>query len=780
MRQITNLIVLLCFYILGHAQQMTQVIRGTITDTDTKTPLYGVTIQLLDSEQQIGAITDQNGNFRIDPVPVGRVSFRVSYLGYEERVYSNVLVGSAKEIVLAIELTESVDKLDEIVIRGGEDKSVVQNEMAMVSARSFSVDETQRYAGAINDPARMVSAFAGVNTDAQGNNDIVVRGNSPMGVLWRMEGVEIPNPNHFANDGASGGPISALSSNMLANSDFLTGAFSPEYGNALSGVFDIRLKKGNNEKRQYTIGLSTLGVDLAAEGPLSKKNTGSYLINYRYSTLDLLARTGVLDFGGVPRYQDLSFKIWTPISASHHLTTFGLLGSYGIRSNTTAPEDDDLIVSEEEFTGGLGTVGLSHLYLVSQRAYWKNTVAVSGTKIGGGWSIPDETETFFTVYDAIFRNSSLTMMSSFNYKVNAKHKLEVGGIHKLLGYRLDADEYNFEDDVLEKILDDQGSSSYSQLFSTWKYRISRSLDMVGGIHYLRFNLNGQHSLEPRLSLKLKLEGNKNFSIGYGRHSKLQSLTMYLAKVEDENGQLTNNKGLGLAKADHFILGYDQMLGQNTYMKVEAYYQSLFNIPIEDVAGSTYSILNISEDFPRRVLTNQGKGRNYGLEFTVERYFSQGFYYLTTLSLYKSLYTSQDGVERSTTFDGNYTFNFLSGKEFNVGASTKNKVLFINTKIALAGPRKYTPIDFEASNELGDIVRDETMPFSKKGDVIFKADLAFGIRRNKARSRTEWKFDIQNITNHNALVDEYYEPVTGSRIRGDQLPLLPTISYKIEF
>ena len=129
----------------------------------------------------------------------------------------------------------------------------------------------KRYAGAIDDPARMVSAFAGVNGNAEGDNDIVVRGNSPRGILWRLEGVEIPNPNHFASEGATGGPINALNSNMLGNSDFYTGAFAPEYGNALSGVFDMKLRNGNNEQREYSATLSVLGTDLTAEGPFKER-----------------------------------------------------------------------------------------------------------------------------------------------------------------------------------------------------------------------------------------------------------------------------------------------------------------------------------------------------------------------------------------------------------------------------------------------------------------------------------------------------------------------------
>lgn len=245
-------IFLLNTLLVSYAFAQTQVIRGTIVDTDSKSPLIGATVQVINHDPLIGSSTDLEGNFRLKEVPYGRVDLLVQSVGYEQKVIPNVLVTAAKEVILSVEMSESIEKLQEVIVTAQKDKTEVLNEMALVSARTFSVEETQRYAGSFNDPARLVASFAGVNSNAEGNNDIVVRGNSPKGILWRLEGVEIPNPNHFAQEGSTGGPINALNSNMLANSDFMTGAFAPEYGNALSGVFDMKYKKGNNQTREYT------------------------------------------------------------------------------------------------------------------------------------------------------------------------------------------------------------------------------------------------------------------------------------------------------------------------------------------------------------------------------------------------------------------------------------------------------------------------------------------------------------------------------------------------
>jgi hypothetical protein len=259
----------------SQAQQITQNIRGKIVDQDSQMPLIGATVLVAGSNPMIGSVTDADGNFRLTGVPIGRVTLKVTFMGYEERTIPNLLIGSAKEEILSITLAESVNTLEEVVITGDQPKGEVLNEMAMISAHTFSVEETQRYAGSFDDPARMVVAFAGVNGDAEGNNDIIVRGNSSKGILWRLEGIAIPNPNHFAGEGTTGGPINALSSKMLSNSDFFTGAFAAEYGDATSGVFDMKLKSGNNEQREYTASLSTLGLDMTAEGPFKNGKRGS-------------------------------------------------------------------------------------------------------------------------------------------------------------------------------------------------------------------------------------------------------------------------------------------------------------------------------------------------------------------------------------------------------------------------------------------------------------------------------------------------------------------------
>src|SRR6187401_1219128 len=246
--------------------QYSQQFRGTVTDQVLQQPLAGATVTINPLGKSV--ITDDAGVFRFNNIPVGSYRITISYSGFKEEVLENIAVNSGKETVVNVSLEAIIHTEAAVVIKAGSKKNKPLNDMSAVSARAFTVEETQKYAAAVNDPLRMATGFAGVFAADDGNNSIIIRGNAPTGLLWKMEGVDIPNPNHFGTPGNSGGGISILSSQLLSNSDFVTAAFAAEYGNALSGVFDLRLRKGNNEKKEYTVQAGLLGLNAAAEGPL--------------------------------------------------------------------------------------------------------------------------------------------------------------------------------------------------------------------------------------------------------------------------------------------------------------------------------------------------------------------------------------------------------------------------------------------------------------------------------------------------------------------------------
>lgn len=761
---------------VGLAQ--TQTIRGKVIDIDTQMPLPGTNVVILNSS--FGTITDEDGEFRLDGIPLGRVNIKVSFIGYEDKFLSNVLLSISREVILDIQMTEALNKLEEVAITHHNGFKPL-NEMAVVSARTFSVEETKRYAGAIDDPARMVSAFAGVNNNPEGNNDIIVRGNSPRGVLWRLEGVEIPNPNHFADEGATGGPINALNSSMLGNSDFYTGAFAPEYGNVLSGVFDMNLRKGNNEKREYSASLSTLGLDLTAEGPFAKNYRGSYLANYRYSSLALLDAAGILDFDGVPKYQDLSFKLALPLNRSHTIDIFGLGGISSINTNETDPEDEDKVLAKADLNLNLGVLGIGHTYLINSKTYLENKFTATHSGRRGTYNMLNSNDEFFRVSDVDFSKDALLLSSTLHYKSNARSKLKFGFIQTWLNFSIEDDEWNFDRQLTETVLSESDGTSRFQAFTEWKYRFGEDLTMIGGLHYLRFALNGSSSIEPRLAAQWELDDKQRLNAGFGLHSRLETVSIYLSKQYDDNGAYTTpNIDLSPSRAAHYVMGYSYDIGSNTMFKSEVYYQRLFDIPIENDPTSYFSMLNSSQGLTNRSLVNEGTGTNYGLELTLEQYLVKGFYYLSTVSLYKSTFEAKDGVVRNTAFDGNYVFNALAGKEFKIGSGKKDRTFYVNAKVALIGARPYTPVDLEASLAAGEEVLHDDRAFGVRGDEVIKIDLAIGLRRNWKNVSTEWKIDIQNLTNNKAVINQYFSRTTQSLVNSYQLPILPTLSYRVTF
>jgi hypothetical protein len=783
-KTINTILVLLLFSnaIAIEKNMQMQTIRGQVIDQDSKSPLVGANIIIINSDPLLGTSSDADGYFRIDNVHVGRVDLKITCIGYEYKVIPNILVGSGKEIVLEIELKESLIKLEDVIITANGHKSEPLNEMAIVSAKAFSVEETKRYAGSFNDPARMVSGYAGVTGDAMGNNDIVVRGNSPKGILWKLDGMDIPNPNHFSNEGSTGGPINALNSTMLSNSDFFSGAFAPEYGNAYSGVFDMKLRNGNNEKREYSASIGFIGMEATAEGPFSKNYSGSYLINYRYSSLDLLDKAGLVDYYGVPKYQDVSFKFHLPTQKAG---TFQILGFGGISSifqEDFAEENEDSLTRTSDFGADVGFAAIKHTYPINNNTFFTSYISATGTRNANDYNKQNNTGSWYLAYYDEFVNTALRASTQINSKLNAHHRIKAGVIYSDLGYNMFAKEDMLGTGNFNTELDVDGRAGLIQSYLNWKYRINEDLTLVTGVHYMHFLLNKSNSIEPRIGLDWRFAPKQSLSFGYGIHSKVESISMYYATVEDaSSGNITTpNKDLGLSKSMHYVLGYTNRISKNINLKTELYYQYLYDLAVENNPNSMFALNNIRGGYTNRDLVNEGTGYNYGLELTLERFYANNYYFLITGSLYDSKIKALDGELRNSRFNGNYAGNVLFGKEWKVGKASKNKTVGFNTKVSYIGGHRYTPVDLQASINAGYQVDQEDQYFAKKADDIFILNLALTYRRNREKTTHEMKLDFQNATNNQAIVVEYYDDIKQEIEYGYQLPIFPTIIYTIEF
>jgi hypothetical protein len=650
--------------------------------------------------------------------------------------------------------------------------------MSLLSSHTFTVEETKRFAGSFNDPARMVSAFAGVTGGGSPNNDIIVRGNSPKGILWRLEGVEIPNPNHFGNEGFTGGPINALNSNMLANSDFMTGAFSPEYGNAASGVFDIKLRNGNNQNREYSFGIGALGIDATAEGPFRENSNASFLANYRYSSLGLLDNLNIIKFQGIPKYQDGSFKLYLPTKKYGIFSVFGL---GGISSITEVNKDEnDQINSEARFNANLGVIGVNQMMPVNTNSYFTNSLSISTN--GNGISVNFfDTENVSPPSEERLQRTSFRISSIYNTKINNRHFVKAGAIYALNQFDFREHYYSTIRNRMESLYDQQGTADLAQGFATWKYRINENLTMVSGLHFMHFLLNNSSSVEPRAAINYKLDDKQSVNIGYGKHSKLEPLTTYFTNTFNAEDQVTDiNKNLSLSKAHHYVVGYKNLIGSNLLLKAEAYYQFLYNVPVENNINGKFSMINSPGWNTTRELVNAGEGRNYGLEFTLEKFLSQGYFFLLTTSVFQSEYKNLDNVWRNTQFNGNYIGNALFGKEYTFGKPSSMKTIGLSGRVTYAGGHRYIPVDLEESIKKGHQVRDESHGYSAKADDFFTANMVLYYRKDRKKTTHEIRLDVQNVTAHKARLSDFYVPTTETIDYQRQLPILPVIFYKVDF
>lgn len=781
-----TLIPAFCMLIAGShalkAQSLTQTVRGKILDEDTRMSLPGANIVVLETANFLGTSSNNDGSFRIDNVPVGRISLAVTFIGYEDRIVSNLLVTSGKELVLEISLKESLVMMDAITVKAGKDKSEVANEMALISARGFTVEETKRYAGSFNDPARMVSAYAGADSDPSGNNSIIVRGNSPKGIQWRLEGIDIPNPNHFSDEGATGGPINVLNSQMLTDSEFYTGAFPAEFGNALSGVFDMKLRKGNNEKQEYSFSIGILGTDATIEGPFSKKSDASYLVNYRYSTLSLLNNLGLVDFNGIPKYQDISFKVHVPTQNMGVFSIFGLGGKSNITEELFDEEPSERLLLRGYYKSNVGVAGITQYLPLGNKTFFQNSFTVSQNGSGYNGLQPDSQNDLFQTMDFNLNRNSIKALSTLHHKVNARHNIQTGLIYTHHTFSFLNSYFQEETSLTITDQDMKGDADHYQGFVSWKYRPTNNISMVSGLHAQKVSMNSEVSVEPRLSARWQFHATQAFTAGFGIHGRMESLPNYYGvSIAEDGTTYMPNRNIGFSKARHYVLGYENKLSNNLFMKAEAYYQQLYKIPVENSPGSSYSLINQVEGFTNRELINAGTGTNKGIELTLERFFANNYYFLVTSSLFDSRYTAMDGIERSTLFNSNYVGNMLLGKEFKLHSKNdKNKVLGLNGKISSLGARRFTPINLEESMAKGHTVFYEDQAFSLRGDNVFVVNFAITYRIDNKRLSQELKFDIQNATNNSAMVGQYYNNITRRIESFNQLPLLPVLIYTLHF
>jgi hypothetical protein len=777
----------------------TQTIKGKVTDKASKSGLAGVVVYIPSIGSSASSQTDSSGNFRITDVPVGRYELKANLVGYKSLQLPEIVLNASKVLIVDMEMEEEINTLNEVTVSSGNEAK--SNDLLEISSRTFTIEQTQRFAAGFFDPARLVNAFPGVAMASDDGNGVVVRGNSPQGVQWRIEGVDIVNPNHFPNAGTlgdrvsqSGGGVNILSGQVLGNSKFLTGAFASEYGNAIAGVFDLRLRKGNNEKREYTIQAGFTGIDLAAEGPFAKGKKSSYLINARYSTTGLLGLMGVKFGGQLFDYYDVSSNFIFP---TKKLGTFTIFAFGGSSINTFEPETDSTKWKTTgdrtpfNFTTRTGAVGATHSVSLSKNISWHTSMALSGIQ-----SLI-QFDYLAGVYNRIGQSMDKTIYGRYSIhsylqaKVNNRLSLRVGMKYNYLFFDLESKQRlrliilndfwvaSYNQDFDRNVLEKSGNSSLLMPYIELTFKLSDKWKTIAGLHYTYFALNNQHSVDPRAQIQGKISPKYTIEFAYGLHSQIQPLGTYF--ITDPMDGSYINRQLGLSKSHHFGFSNSFAFSSNTKIKAELFYQHLFNIPIGiERPTKTLSILNSTDGLIFYKLANNGTGRNYGLELGIERNIDKGFYYLANVTLYESKYTALDGIERNTRFNGNHIVNLTIGKEFPWNRNGKNRTFGINLRTTWLGGWRATPIDTAQSNAIQTTVYENSKAFTTRQPNYFKTDLRFYIKKQKKNYTRILSLDIQNLTDHQNVNFYYYDTQANKVLAKYQLPFLPVLNYRVEF
>ncbi|MFC2116549.1 carboxypeptidase regulatory-like domain-containing protein [Bacteroidota bacterium] len=728
-----------------------QSVRGIVKDLESGSPLTGATLQILETGPMLGVITDTDGYFHFEKVPVGRINIYVNFLGYQEASLRDILVGSGKEVFLDVGMIETFINIEELSVNPAKWKSEPNNDLAAVSARSFTVEETKRYPAAVNDPARMALVLPGVTTgDEDIFNELVIRSNSPARVLWRMEGIDIPPPNHFAMERNTTGWVSMISSNLLGKSDFITGAFPAEYGNTTSGVFDISLRNGNNRENEYSFQFGALGTDLALEGPFSENYNGSYLVNFRYSILNPMIKMGMVDLENYDeiKYWDLSYKIHLPTRNAGNFSLWGIGGS----GEAIANKNSSLV---NIASSGMATLGLTHVYMPNDKSYLKSVIALSLN------NTEDDNDTL-EIEDYTLNTLKASLV--YRYKFN---RLSVK-----LGSTLSQHIFDYvQSGPYPGKVDSKGNTFLYQGFAQGKYSLTRDIYLIAGFHYLHFALNGNSSMEPRVGLKWNFAKKQSFGLGIGKHSQTEYLSTYFQQVEQDDGSYTTpNKELDLTKSIHYVISYDNTLIKNIHFKTELYYQDLYDVPVMDHQPHVKAPFN--NEHPMKPLVNSGTGRNFGIEFTVEKYFSRGYYFLASSSLYDSKIDPGNDTLYNSSYNAGFSQNIVGGKEIRIGRNKQN-LIGVNAKILWTGGNRgqlYNP--------------DNTMVVPARYEQqymdYFRMDVNLSYRINRPRSSHVFSLDIQNVTNRGNIVRINWNFATGKFDTDYQTGRFPFFSYKVEF
>ncbi len=753
------------------AQEPRATLRGQVVDAFTGAAVPTCAIALGSTE--LSTTSDSTGRFVLVNAPVGIFEVRVERVGFEVMRVPEVWLRAGKEEVIRVELVPTEQALDAFTI-----STLARRDPSPLGALDITVEQSLRYPAMFFDPARVAGTSAAVSTANDQANHLSIRGNSPNANAWLLEGAEMVNPNHLSNAGTqtdlptlSGGGVNILSAQMLGPSRLLTGSLPTDRGNALGGVMDMGLRPGNNAEQEWTVQAGLIGLDVAAEGPFAKGKRGSYLANYRYSTLGLLGAAGV-DLGDEAiTFQDLSLHVTLPFGKRGEVRVFGLGGT---SSNVFKAETDttlweyDKDNSDITYTATTGAAGTSLKLPVGERGMLRTTVLFSATEQEREQVNYNTDLVEVNRWTSRLAEQKLSLVAAYDGAVGGRFRYTVGG--------------SATQRDLTNLLQEDITGWLLRPYANGRWSATDRLQLSLGVGYAQYTFNNSEAVEPRASVEWRMRKERRLALTYGWRSMLPWQQVMNVRFTDD---IPWNEDIGLTRSEDVVLGYYHPVNEKLTFHIEAFRQRLLDLGVLDPrysfagSGGDGLLVNTWDAPVYYELMSTGKAMNTGVELTADHRFANGFFYQVNGSVYDSQYDLSSGGTNDTRWNGNYRANLMGGAEWSKVKEDRVRTWGVSARVAVAGGLRYTPFEVQ-DRRPGLVTFIYGAPWSAQLNDYFRMDVRVYLKRDRKGRTGMWALDLQNLTNTRNEAYVYYDQRKGEVVTKYQLGLIPNLSYRIEF
>ncbi len=647
MRFLILLMVVMPAFVAGQIQK--GILAGTVTDATNKQPLAGANVVV--EGTTMGAATDMDGEFVITGLQPGSYNIGIYFLGYETVMKANVVINPGNKSIIRVEMTPDLLESEAVEVTAS---YFSQPREAVVSARSMDFEEVRRSPGSALDIQRVMQSLPSVVSGSDQNNEIIIRGGNPGENLFLMDDVEIPNPNHFGEQGSGGGPINMINTLMVGQVDFYAGAFPAKYGDKASSVMDIRLRDGSRDQFKTTLDMGMAGAGVISEGPLNG-GRGSYILSARRSYLDLIV--DAIGLVAIPRYYNLQGRLSYDLTPSSTLIFNMMYGRDKIHIQDEGGAGYSRGAENVKSNGGQYAVGLSLRSVFSPNFYGRTTFSVAQSE----WDVDVyRTLTGKTYFSNRSREKETTLKSDFTYSLKSGVEFNWGAQIKQVNFNLDvfsaADTLFTYDPAAQRpdsatgiarvyagdSFDDDLNSYKTALYGQVSFDFLKRFTLTAGARYEYFKYTGFHSLSPRLGMRWKLSPQSTLNLAYGRH--------YQSPVYFQLLQNRQNRSLDSYYSEQFIAGFEYLLRSDIKFTLEAYRKTYEGLP-------QYRRLTTADplDYYDNEMLNSGRGRSRGVETFLQKKITDNFSGIVSYSFSRS---ENLDLRDNSWYAGNYDYRHV--------------------------------------------------------------------------------------------------------------------------